>query len=339
MKAAIITPENALAFEEIPQPTLPEGGALIRVTGCGICGSDLDKLLNRNPVPGSVLGHEVVGVIVALSETAKTALQIGQRVSVAHHVPCQDCYYCRHQSPSMCRTFKETNIYPGGFSEIIAVSADHLAHTVFPLPDFLSDLAASCIEPLACCLRAVDRLPQDIGRNVLVVGLGFIGLMTAQYLKHLGFHTFGIDLKADRIHLAQQHHMLDIATTNQHALQEQIQAQTEGRGVDIVFLSIVNPETLKLAFEAIRDGGTIGLFTSYGKGAPILNQNELYFREINIVASYSPSLAHLQKAYAYIKDGVIQVEPLMTHTFPLYKAQDAMDCYRSGEAIKVFIQQ
>jgi L-iditol 2-dehydrogenase len=92
MRAAVIDSQKSIALKDINTPELPEGGALVRVIGCGLCGSDLDKLLHRPVSPGTVLGHEVVGEIYQLSQAAGKAhphLTEGQRVSVAHHVPCQ----------------------------------------------------------------------------------------------------------------------------------------------------------------------------------------------------------------------------------------------------------
>jgi L-iditol 2-dehydrogenase len=237
----------------------------------------------------------------------------------------------------MCRAFKQSNIVPGGFSERLAVSADHLANTVFPLPDTVSDKAASGIEPLACCLRAVDRLPEGVGNDVLVIGLGFIGLLTSQYLKYQGYYTYGLDLKPERTALATQHGMLDEAETDAETMLDSLLTRTDGRGADIVFLTVVTPQTVALALKAVRDGGVLLMFTSYGKGEPILSQNELYFREISVITSYSPSLYHLHQSYELITQERIQIEPLISHTVPLADLPRAMDLYRCGEAIKVLV--
>lgn len=341
MQAAVVDRTNQLQIQTLKEPELPPSGGIIRVIGCGICGSDLDKLFNRSLQEGAVLGHEVVGILHELSAEAQAQfpkLAIGQRVAVAHHVPCQQCYYCLHQSPSMCKTFKQSNIFPGGFSEYIAVSEAHLAHTVFPIPDEVSNQAASCVEPLACCLRAVDRLPENIGNHVAIVGLGFIGLLTAQYLRFKNHYVYGIDLQPERIALAQKHHWLTDAFENPQTFLDSVQQKTAGRGADIVFLSVVNPKTLDLALQTVRDGGTLLLFSSYSSHEPILNQNDLYFREINIITSYSPSLEHLQKAHQMITSQQILIDPLVTETYLLSEVSQGMKAYQSGKALKVFIQ-
>lgn len=340
MKAAVVENAGLQVVQEREVPSLPDDGAIIRVTGCGICGSDLDKLLHRNLPDGTVLGHEVVGVIETLSQQAKGAvphLSTGMRVSVAHHVPCQTCYYCRHGSPSMCRTFKATNIVPGGFCQYIAVSGQHLAHTVFSLPSHVSDREASCIEPLACCLRAIDRLPQDVGESIFIVGLGFIGLLTAQYAALKGLSTWGVDIVPERVDFAQAHGWVDHVFSQATEALAHLQEKTCGRGADVVFLPVVNAKTVNLALKAVRDGGTLLLFASSATPEPLIPQNQLYFREIGIVTSYSPSLQHLRLAYDLIDQGQIHVEQLVTHTYPIEALPEAMAAYRDGKALKVFI--
>lgn len=340
MKVAVTDKNKAIHIRHFDKPEIPPSGALIRVTGCGICGSDLDKWLHRDIPEGTVLGHEVVGVIDTLSSEAEPRfphLYPGKRVAVAHHVPCQTCHYCRHGSPSMCKAFKQSNIFPGGFAEFIAVSADHLKNTVIPLPDDVSVKAASCIEPLACCLRAVDRIPEDTGNTAVVLGLGFIGLLTAQYLQLKGYTTLGLDIQPERAAFARKHLMLGEATDNAHALTTTLMHHTEGRGADVVFLSVVNPGSLSMAMQLVRDGGTLVLFTSYGPGEPILNQNELYFRELSVITSYSPSLSHLHQAARLIFDKRIAVDSMITHCYSLHDLPKAMDAYRRGEALKVLI--
>ena len=104
-----------------------------------------------------MIGHEVVGEVVEAGAGAPFA--VGERVVAAHHVPCDACHYCRRGSASMCRAFKASNLDPGGFAEFVRVPPANVRHATFRLPAHVSDEAASFVEPLACCLRAVDARP------------------------------------------------------------------------------------------------------------------------------------------------------------------------------------
>src|SRR5437868_1301040 len=123
MKAILYERQTGAVLKEVPVPSIAAGEALVAVDVCGLCGTDLMKLAAK--APRAVLGHEVAGRVAKLGKGAK-GLKEGDRVVVAHHVPCLKCHYCRRGSFSMCRQFKETNIEPGGFSEFLRASALHV---------------------------------------------------------------------------------------------------------------------------------------------------------------------------------------------------------------------
>ena len=338
MRVAQIQDNYEIALAQMPVPELPARGALVKVIGCGLCGSDLDKLVNQKATPGSVLGHEVVGIIEALDDQHPSGWHLGDRIAVAHHVPCQNCHYCMNGSESMCRHFKSTNFVPGGFSQYIALSEGHQAHTAFKIPPEISHAEASCVEPLGCVLRAIRRGGQSLNGSVAIIGLGFIGLMAAQVYQGQGYNVYGVDLDRKRLQLATDEKML---TTSFHPEDREdielvLTQQTALGKVDTVFLSVVNAHTLKLAKELVRDGGTLILFTS-APTAVTVDPTELYFRELNVITSYSPSLVDLRDAADMIFEERIRLKPLVTHRLPLSDIRTAFELYQTGEAMKVFI--
>ena len=339
MLVAQIQENYSIGLLEAPIPRLPERGALVRLQGCGLCGSDLDKLIHQKAQPGSVLGHEVVGVIEALAENAPMAWQVGDRLVTAHHVPCLKCHYCLNDSESMCRQFKNSNLFPGGFSEVISLTAEHLMHTAFKVPDSITDQEASCVEPLACILRAIRRAGKQHSSTILIVGLGFIGMTAAQVYRRQGYTVFGVDLDRTRNALAKQHDFVTDAfhpTEAFEALQSALEAQSPLGKVDTAFLTVVNRQTVEQSLLLLRDGGNLVTFTSAAKETWI-DPSQLYFREINLITSYSPALEDLRQAAELIFTRKINVLPLISHELPLQEIRQAFELYRSGKAIKVFI--
>jgi L-iditol 2-dehydrogenase len=156
VRAAIFHGDGRLAPGEWPRPSVGPGELLLRLRGCGLCGSDIAKILAPGTRGPAVLGHEVVGDVVEAGEGV-AGFGIGDRVVAAHHVPCGTCHYCRRGSESMCRAFKTSNLDPGGFAEYVRVPPANVRRATFRIPDHLTDEEASFVEPLACCLRAVDR--------------------------------------------------------------------------------------------------------------------------------------------------------------------------------------
>src|SRR4051812_29318719 len=179
MLAVTVTPGGSPALRELPSPTTPPGGVVVRVRACGLCGSDVEKLRPGGAPAGAVLGHEIAGVVV------EGALPAGLRVALAHHVPCGACAQCDAGHEPLCAAFVASALEPGGFCELTAASAAHVAHAVLPLPDHVSDLAGSFVEPLGCVLRGIEGLTGD----ALVSGAGSIGLLAAQALRARGTHV------------------------------------------------------------------------------------------------------------------------------------------------------
>ena len=117
MLAVTVTPGGSPALRELPSPTAPPGGVLVRVRACGLCGSDVEKLRPGGAAAGSVLGHEIAGVVV------DGALPAGLRVALAHHVPCGACASCDAGHEPLCAAFVASALEPGGFCELTAASA------------------------------------------------------------------------------------------------------------------------------------------------------------------------------------------------------------------------
>jgi L-iditol 2-dehydrogenase len=338
---------------ERSQPVCPEDGALLRLTAVGLCGSDVEKLRLQKLKEATVLGHEVIGTLEALGSKAPPSLRLGQRVVMPHHIPCQACHYCQHQSPSMCRTFKASNFIPGGFSEIFAVSGEHLKHACFEVPSHIADREAVCIEPLACVIRAVDRVCEQApapNASVAVVGLGFVGLLATQVFQQKGFKTVaGLDLNAKRLHLASTlgaiHHGFQPVLAWSAEEQEKHElawldhlSLPVGR-FDVVCLTVVSPRILEKARRLVRDGGKILLMAGplAEDSHPSLPSSALYYREISVISSYSPSLATLRQAADWVFERKILLTPLLTHPLPFSKVQEGLDAYLSGEALKVVL--
>lgn len=161
MKALIYQPNSPqtsfLELSEVEKPLLKDNNAIVKVTGVGVCGSDLLKLNRALVKPGTILGHEMVGIIDEISEimSQKYDFKVGDRILSSHHVPCLECDYCLRDKESLCTKFKSTNFNPGAFCEYLELSEDHLKHTVHKIPDGMTDEVASFTEPVACCLKAV----------------------------------------------------------------------------------------------------------------------------------------------------------------------------------------
>jgi len=297
MKIASIK-DNKIVMNEAATPVLEGFGAIIKTFGCGLCGSDIVKFRHNLAKDGTVLGHEIVGEIIEIN--SKTDFKVGDKIVSAHHIPCFECSYCKNGNVSMCEHFKETNIKPGGFSEYIYLSEEHLQNIAYKIPENLTEVEASFYEPLGCCIRAIKRAELKEDSRVLVIGLGSIGILMGQGLKAYGHEVFGCDIIQERIDLANG---LGIKASNSMKM--------ENLDVDAVFMTSGADVTIDLALKMVRDGGKIMVFASTPKNFGYAN-NEIYYRELTVMGSYSPAPIDLKNSIELLATGKVNVENLST---------------------------
>lgn len=337
MKAAVLKDKNIFEIEDIQIPEFEGKGALIKVLGCGLCGSDIVKMKTAIVKEGLILGHEIVGIIEKIQ--TETDFKIGDKVVLGHHVPCFKCEFCRGESFSMCKTFKKTNIKPGGFCEYLKISEAHLKNTVCKVPEGMSDITASFTEPLACCIRAIKRASVKKNDSVLIIGLGSIGLLMGQVAKVYGAKVIGCDILQDRLSIAKKLGFYETILyqsneTTSELLKKKIHTLS---GVDKVILTAGNDNSISFALKSIRDGGDIVVFASVKSNDKGFSNNEIYYRELSIKASYSPSPFDIKEAFSLLKDGKINVEPI-TSIYDFKDLNQAVDDFIINKILKAYIK-
>lgn len=334
-----VAENQKITIQDRPQPKLSDfenKGAIVKVLGCGLCGSDIVKFLHDGTE--KVLGHEVVGEIVDIKPTFMSKFKKGDKVVLGHHVPCMKCEYCLNKNYSMCRQFKETNIRPGGFAEYIYVSPLHLKNTVFKVPKNLDDMEISFMEPLACCIRAVERAEVKQGSTSLIIGLGSIGLLMGQAVKAFKGDVIGCDLIEERVALANNLSFdASIKFEDNDTTSVQIKEMTCGYGADIVFMTSGSDKAIDFALKSVRDGGTILVFSSVPNDTAGYTNNDIYYRELKIMGSYSPSPMDLKLAHKLLSKKKVVVKYLST-AYQLENLGDAIEDTMANKTLKAYIK-
>jgi L-iditol 2-dehydrogenase len=338
VKAAVAYGGETIRIEEFPLLSPGKGELVVRVRACGLCGSDLVKMFQQKMQVPTVLGHEIAGEVSRVG-AGVAQFQPGDRVVVAHHVPCYACHYCRHGNYSMCRDFKQSNVRPGGFAEEVLVPAEHVKWTTLRLPNHVSYEQGSFTEPLACCLRSLRRWNLQPGDVVLLVGLGAMGLSMAQLVRTHHGAVIGMDLDDGRLEFARRAGLQALCSArDQDHLRRLIADWTDGRGCDVVVLTAGDGGTLQESLQWVRDGGTITLFGNLSRQTMAqLDPNLLYYREITLQGSYSPSPLELIQALHFIATHAVDVDPLITHCLPLEELPQAVELARTRRAVKAII--
>ena len=300
-------------------------GAIVKVLGCGLCGSDIVKFVHKISKNGTVLGHEIVAQIVEIN--SETNFKVGDEIVTSHHIPCGKCVYCRHGNVSMCQHFKSTNIRPGGFSELVYLSEEHLQNVAHLKPENLTDVEASFYEPLGCIVRAVKRANLIKGDIALVVGLGSIGILTAQALKAYGVEVVGCDLIPERIEILKS---LGINAVDVREISEKFEA-------DAIFMTSGADKAIDTALKYVRNGGKIVVFSSTPHDQTAYPNNEIYYRELTVMGSYSPSPADLTDSLELLRSGRVKVSGLSVE-YSLDDIQKAFDDTMANRIMKAYIR-
>ncbi|HXQ44012.1 MAG TPA: alcohol dehydrogenase catalytic domain-containing protein [Acidimicrobiales bacterium] len=184
MRAAVLTDERPrLEMADVPTPVPGPGEALLRITGCGICGSDL-HLASQLAAPGAVLGHEIAGVVAGVGTGVDPARwPDGTPVVARPFGGCGECSFCRGGRADHCAQFQLIGLErPGGFAQFVTVRADEL----FKIPATVGDDEQPLVEPLAVVCRAFRRGQVERGDRVAVLGAGPIGLAAVAWAVAIG---------------------------------------------------------------------------------------------------------------------------------------------------------
>ncbi len=326
-------------IEEMPVPKIGSGELLVRVEACGICGSDVMEWyrLDRAPL---VLGHEISGQIVAVGKGVERYKE-GDRVSAAHHVPCNTCHYCLSGHHTVCDTLRQTNFDPGGFAEYIRLPAINVDRGVFLLPDEVSYEEATFIEPLACVLRGQRLVHMPPGNSVLVIGSGIAGLLHVQLARTLGAgRVIATDISNYRLEAAQQFGA-DATFQAAEDLPACLRQVNQGRLADLVIVCTGAATAIAQALTSVERGGTILFFAPTDPGVTIsISINEFFFRnDITLTTSYAGSPADYQTALELIRAGTIPVRQMITHRLGLAEASLGFQLVADAQnSIKVIIE-
>ncbi|HEY6539631.1 MAG TPA: alcohol dehydrogenase catalytic domain-containing protein [Ktedonobacteraceae bacterium] len=323
---------------EMAVPQIGPGELLVQMQACGLCASDVMEWYMRPRAP-LFPGHEPVGIVVEVGEGAQQ-FSVGQRIFMHHHVPCMVCHYCQRGSFSQCATFRASRLYPGGLAEYIRVPALNVQLDVLPLPDALSFEAATLIEPLACCVRGINRAAMQPGDSVLILGAGSNGQMLVQLARQRGaLRVIVVDPVAYRCQRALENGADYALDPGIGELGEQVAAVNDGRKPDSVIVTPSTISAMQQGLELVGPGGTVLLFAPPPPEdvLPVI-ANTLFFQEISLHTSYSAGPRETRQALELLGSGRIHAESIITHRFALRNVAQAFRLVaKPGDALKAVI--
>ncbi len=313
MRAAVLVEGGRFEVQEIPTPEPTGNQVLMRVSYCGICGSDLHAVRAGTLAPGAVLGHEIAGEVVALGPDVR-GLEAGDRVTTLSAVPCDSCDPCKAGLYRSCakgwQIFGYTGV-PGGYAENLLTHASIVQKT----PDGLSDAEAAWNEPSIVGLHAVRASRLRPGDTSVVIGAGPIGLLVLQSIRLANpGPVFVVEPSAGRRATAKALGATEILNPFEDDVPAFLMAHTEV-GPDVVFECAGARGTLQKAIEYVRPGGQVmvpGVNMEEDEVSPLA----MVGKECEIVGSLGGA-EHFGTALDYLARGLIRVEPMTSRVIGL----------------------
>ncbi len=357
MKALVLRSQEQIEVMEVPKPQLSAGQVLIKVSKCGICGSDVRYFHGENPwskqtlgrhianPPNIIFGHEFTGVVHEVFDKSDAHL-LGKRVGVNTFITCGRCNFCRNGQENLCDYTKhlghgqgwgKMDFYPGGMAEFCPAFASQL----FELPEDITDDQATFFDPLIAAIHAVD-----VGRvkpldKAAILGAGPIGLLIAQLVKVYGAtRTFITDIAAENVTIAEKvgvDYPLNLSSDSK-SLYDLVMEKTNSQGVNLAFNTVGTSASILESLKILKKGGTLVLMAT--KEDKLSFPSLLLSGERTIRTSSNAMYTDFPRVIELVSAGQVKVDPLITHRFELSDAVKAFEvaCNKSTTgAVKVII--
>jgi len=334
MKSVVIERPGELQLQERPLLTPSTGEVRVKVRYASICGSDVHIWHGHNPFARypRVIGHEFFGVIDAVGDGVDAA-RIGERVAVDPVVSCGHCYPCSIGRPNVCRELQVIGVHrDGGFSEYALAPAGN----AYTLPAAIPDTLASLVEPFTIAANITAFLKPQPDDVALIYGSGPMGLTAIQVLK--GVYKVRQVIVADRLDerlaMAKANGADLVLNNGETPLAEQL----NGVQPTLIIDAACHPSILAEAAALASPAGRIGLLGFSGEACTVTQQS-LTSKELSLFTSRLNS-HRFPEVIAWMEQGLIQPEKLVTHTLPLTQIEQAMTLFEKDprSCCKVILQ-
>ncbi|NPV56130.1 MAG: zinc-binding dehydrogenase [Anaerolineae bacterium] len=338
MKGAAAVKPGEVGIIEFAEPDAHADDIILTTSACGICATDLKLVHKGADDPRFALGHELCGVITKAS--ASLAWQVGQRVVVCPYLPCGECFYCRHDQPTLCSHLFESSIMPGALAERVLVPFALAKGGMFAVPDGLPDEIAALSEPLGCVLNGLDDAHFTAGDNLLVIGDGPMGQLAAAAGRTLGAaQVIMSGMTPHRLAIAAElyaDHVIDVSNED---LRKQLNALMNGRGVDVVLVTVSSGETLAQGIDVVRPGGYVNAFAGVPGGTEIcLDVRKLHYQQYHLTGSFGVDPFHMKKALGELEKNPDTYARIITASYPFSQVAEAITYIEQRVGLKAVVK-
>ena len=338
MKAAVFHgPDIGLKVEDIPTPQIRDDEILVKVAACGVCHTDLHYIEHGIPTfkkPPIVLGHEASG-IVEKAGSAVTNVKEGQRILIPAVLTCGKCMLCRTGKENICADMKMLgNHFDGAYAEYVAVPAKD----VLDIPESIPlEKAAVIADALSTPYHAIkNRAKVRPGDTVAIFGCGGVGINAVQLAAAAGATVFAVDTAEKKLEWAREFGATYTVNASKVERVSKELKKLTGGGVDIAIEVIGNPKTVVEAMDSIRVGGRLCI-VGYTHEPSSIVSGKIMFKELEVVGSLGCRPVDYTPLIRMVADGKINLERIVTHSFPLDEIEKAFEVMKEGVSLRSIV--
>ena len=340
MKAGIVHAQKDIRYGDFPEPEIKSGCVKIRVRACGICGSDVPRVLGTEahyyPI---VLGHEFSGDVVEAGDGVKS-LKPGDRVAGVPLIPCKTCPDCQNGDYALCKNYSFIGSREqGAFAEYIVVPESNAVK----IGDTVSYTMGALFEPAAVALHGIFCAGFKDGADTVILGTGNIGILAMQWARIFGASRIAVvDILPERLELAKELGADVTFNPIDPNFSEQVKEFTNGRGFKYVFETAGQPATIRLCFELAGNKASICCigtphkdFEFSWKQWELMNRKE--FRLTGTWMSYSPPFPGNEWTLTahYFGNGELKLhDSMICKTMPLSEISEAFELFKTPGKVK-----
>jgi len=338
MKALIkAKAERGIWMQDIDEPEVGHNDVLIKINQTAICGTDIhifkwdDWARATIPVPLAI-GHEFCGEIVQMGIEVR-GFGVGDRVSAEGHITCGVCRNCRAGRRHLCMNTVGVGVSrPGAFAEYLSVPA----FNVFKLPDAISDDMASILDPLGNATHTALSFDL-VGEDVLITGAGPIGIMAVAIAKYAGArHVVITDVNEFRLDLARKMGATAAVNVTTDLLDKTMLDLRMEEGFDVGMEMSGNPQAFRDMLRTMHHGGKIALL-GIPPAETAIDWNQVIFKGLELKGIYGREMFETWYKMSSMLQSGLNIEPVITHHFPIDEYLPAFELMESGQTGKVIL--
>ncbi len=327
-----------LVEQELPAPG--PGEVAVRIHACGICTFEQRLYTGASPTYPFRPGHEAAGEVVAVGDDVVLDVKPGDRVALALLGRCGQCYYCRTGQSDLC-----VNAYArpqhgepptmGGLGEYLVVPA----YKVYKMTNELPYEAAAFSEPLACAVHSVNKAKIKLAEDVVVLGAGTMGQLHVLLARLRGARVIVSEPQQDKREVAAAHGahvVIDPTVTDPVA---KVKELTDGRGADVVFITVGAPKVSEQALQMVRKGGRVVFYSAYVPKVEMpITLDDIHHRQWQLVGAVNQTTEDWLEATRLLSLGLVDVSHLISGQYDLHEIGPALEHATDGKSFRVIVR-